>query len=210
MWSPLAVGGVVGPQRWSGKEPGLPKLVSPNRLRPPWRQPRGKQIVSLVNSHTNVTSRRWHLQEIDVRFAPGLHLGWLQVGEGRTRPLVGPSPALDGGKLEEEEEEEKEECAETAGADEERPWGDTGRVPWGDTDRVLSTIFCSSSTSRAMCNMSRSGDAPACAEAGSPASSTRPTSLPPPHDPHKPPTRRPSPIRWPVGSIPVVACCIGI
>ena len=25
---------------------------------PPWRQPRGKTIVSLVNSHTNATSKR--------------------------------------------------------------------------------------------------------------------------------------------------------
>jgi len=36
---------------------------------PPWRQPRGKWIVSLVNSHTNATLKRWHLWEIDLRFA---------------------------------------------------------------------------------------------------------------------------------------------
>ena len=43
---------------------------------PPWRQPRGKTIVSLVNSHTNATSKRWHLWEIDLSFAPGLPPGW--------------------------------------------------------------------------------------------------------------------------------------
>ena len=46
----------------------------------PWRQPRGKPIVSLVNSHTNATSKRWHLWEIDLRFAPGLPPGWLRGG----------------------------------------------------------------------------------------------------------------------------------
>ena len=45
---------------------------------PPWRQPRGKWMVSLVNSHTNATSRRWHLWEIDLRFAPGLPPGRLR------------------------------------------------------------------------------------------------------------------------------------
>ena len=39
---------------------------------PPWRQPRGKWMVSLVNSHTNATRIGWHLWEIDLRFAPGL------------------------------------------------------------------------------------------------------------------------------------------
>ena len=32
-------------------------------------------MVSSVNSRTNATSRRWHLTEIDLRFAPGLHPG---------------------------------------------------------------------------------------------------------------------------------------
>ena len=41
-----------------------------------WRQPRGKTIVSLVNSHTNATRIGWHLWEIDLRFAPGLPPGW--------------------------------------------------------------------------------------------------------------------------------------
>jgi len=41
-------------------------------VRPPGRQPRGKSMVSLVNSHTNATRIGWHLWEIDLRFAPGL------------------------------------------------------------------------------------------------------------------------------------------
>ena len=43
---------------------------------PPWRQSRGKLMVSSVNSHTNATRIRWHLREIDLRFAPGLPPGW--------------------------------------------------------------------------------------------------------------------------------------
>jgi len=43
---------------------------------PPWSQPRGKWMVSLVNSHTNATRIGWHLWEIDLRFAPGLPPGW--------------------------------------------------------------------------------------------------------------------------------------
>jgi len=46
---------------------------------PPWRQPRGKLVVSLVNSHTNATRIGWHLWEIDLRFAPGLPQGWFQL-----------------------------------------------------------------------------------------------------------------------------------
>jgi len=42
---------------------------------PPWRQPRDKTIVSLINSHTNVTGFGWHLWEIDLRFAPELPPG---------------------------------------------------------------------------------------------------------------------------------------
>ena len=48
-------------------------------LRPPWRQPRGKWMVSLANSHTNATMIGWHLWEIDLRFAPGLPPGWLSL-----------------------------------------------------------------------------------------------------------------------------------
>ena len=43
---------------------------------PPWRQPRGRSMVSLVNPHTNATFRRWHMREIDLRFSPGLRPGW--------------------------------------------------------------------------------------------------------------------------------------
>ena len=46
------------------------------RVTHPWRQPRGKWMVSLVNSYTNASSKRYHLWEIDLRFAPGLHPGW--------------------------------------------------------------------------------------------------------------------------------------
>jgi len=48
-------------------------------LGPPWRQPRGKLIVSLVNSHINATRIGWHVWEIDLRFAPGLPPGWIRV-----------------------------------------------------------------------------------------------------------------------------------
>ena len=43
---------------------------------PPWRQPRAKWMVSLVNSHTNAISKRWHLWEIDLRFALNTTPGW--------------------------------------------------------------------------------------------------------------------------------------
>jgi len=43
---------------------------------PPWRQPKDKWMVSLVNSHTNATSNRWHLWEIDLRFALKSTPGW--------------------------------------------------------------------------------------------------------------------------------------
>ena len=43
---------------------------------PPWRQPRGKDMVSSVNYHLNATSRRQHLWEIDLGFSPGLPPGW--------------------------------------------------------------------------------------------------------------------------------------
>jgi len=46
-------------------------------VKPPWRQPRGKSMVSLVNSHTNATRIGWHLWEIDSRFVPGLPPGWI-------------------------------------------------------------------------------------------------------------------------------------
>ena len=49
-------------------------------LTPSWRQPRGKSMVYLVNSHTNANRIGWHLWEIDLRFAPGLPPGWLGLG----------------------------------------------------------------------------------------------------------------------------------
>ena len=44
---------------------------------PPWRQPRGKSMVSFVNSHTNTTRTGRHLWEIDLIFACGLPPGQL-------------------------------------------------------------------------------------------------------------------------------------
>ena len=43
---------------------------------PPWRQPRGKWMVSLVNSHTHATRIGLHLWEIDLRFALNSTPGW--------------------------------------------------------------------------------------------------------------------------------------
>ena len=50
----------------------------PIKNSPPWRQPRGKWMVSLVNCHTNATSNRWHLWEIDARFALNSTPGWFR------------------------------------------------------------------------------------------------------------------------------------
>ena len=46
---------------------------------PSLRQPGGKLMVSLINSHANATKIGWHLWEIDSRCAPGLPPGWLRV-----------------------------------------------------------------------------------------------------------------------------------
>ena len=43
---------------------------SPPLSHPPWRQPRGKKMVSLVNSPTNDTRIEQHLCGIDLIFAP--------------------------------------------------------------------------------------------------------------------------------------------
>ena len=52
-------------------------MVRPIKIfSPPKRQPRGKLMVSLVNSHTNATRIGRHRWEIDLKFAPGLPLGW--------------------------------------------------------------------------------------------------------------------------------------
>ena len=55
---------------------------------PPWGQPRGKWMVSLVNSHTNATRIGWHLWEIDLRFAPGLPPGWLEQSASGVLPTL--------------------------------------------------------------------------------------------------------------------------
>ena len=57
---------------------------------PPWRQPRGKSMVSLVNSHTNATRIGWHLWDIDSKFAPGLPPGWLALSLFDLTSLVRP------------------------------------------------------------------------------------------------------------------------
>ena len=57
---------------------------------PPWRQPRVKSTVYVVNSHTHATRIGWHLWEIDLRFAPGLPPGWLV---GSFMSLLGPMMA---------------------------------------------------------------------------------------------------------------------
>jgi len=62
-------------------------------LVPPWRRPRGKSMVSSVNSHTNATRIGWHLWEIDLRFAPGLPPGWLCMSiSGLCGSLAFPFP----------------------------------------------------------------------------------------------------------------------
>jgi len=53
---------------------------------PPWRQPRGKSMVYLVNSHTNATRIGWYLWEIDLRFAPGLPPGLARSNCAWTAP----------------------------------------------------------------------------------------------------------------------------
>jgi len=55
---------------------------------PPWRQPRGISMGSLVNSHTNATSSRWHVWEMDSRFALNSTPGW-----GGVRADAGPPTA---------------------------------------------------------------------------------------------------------------------
>ena len=55
---------------------------------PPWRQPRGKWTVSLVNFHTNASSKRWHLWEIDLGFALSSTAGWVRC-HLRQYPKIG-------------------------------------------------------------------------------------------------------------------------
>jgi len=53
----------------------LAKVTAMQVRLPPWRQPRGKSMVSLVNSHSNASRIGWYLWEINLRFAPGANLG---------------------------------------------------------------------------------------------------------------------------------------
>ena len=55
--------------------------------KPPWRQPRGKWMVSLVHSHTD--HQRWHLWEIDLRFALNSTPGWVDQIENLAFGLSG-------------------------------------------------------------------------------------------------------------------------
>ena len=57
--------------------PRLLKYASLGVTAPPWRQPRDTLMVSSVNSHANTTSKRWHLCEINIRFALNSTTGWL-------------------------------------------------------------------------------------------------------------------------------------
>jgi len=80
----------------------VPVVEDPNR-----RQPRGRLMVSLVNSHKNATRIWWHLLEIVLGFAPGLPPGWkgthlnsIDVLSGkercavqRVRPSLSSAPA---------------------------------------------------------------------------------------------------------------------
>ena len=70
--------------------------TGPPRRYSPWRQPRGKWMVYLVNSRTNATRIGWHLWEIDLRFAPGLPPGWRRSPQPRNRPT---GPLQDRGSL---------------------------------------------------------------------------------------------------------------
>jgi len=65
---------------------------------PPWRQPRGKSMVSLVNYHTNATRIGWHLWEIDLRFAPGLPSGRLHPANDSKRAGRRKPPAVLGSR----------------------------------------------------------------------------------------------------------------
>jgi len=70
----------------SGPPLRLCRIETPEwRGGPPWRQPRGKWMVSLVNSHTNATRIGWHLWDFDLRFAPGLPPGWGGADQGREK-----------------------------------------------------------------------------------------------------------------------------
>ena len=60
------------------------RMDDAGKLDPPWRQPRGKSMISLVDSHTNATSKTWHLWEIDLRFALNSTPGWGRCRKARS------------------------------------------------------------------------------------------------------------------------------
>ena len=84
----LSPGGVREQTRYNPKE----IIQVPCSRLPPWRQPKGKWMVSLVNSHTSATSNWWHLWEIDLIFAFNSTPGWsasdrfVRVGVGGCAP----------------------------------------------------------------------------------------------------------------------------
>ena len=57
-------------------------------------------MVSLVNSHTNATSKKWHLWKNDLRFALNSTLGWHRIVASAPSWGVAPrptSPSEEGG-----------------------------------------------------------------------------------------------------------------
>ena len=65
---------------------GLSMVRAARHRHPPagWRrQPRGRWMVSLVNSHTHASSKRWHLWEVHLRVALNSTPGWLLARGGR-------------------------------------------------------------------------------------------------------------------------------
>jgi len=67
-------------------------------------------MVSLVNSHTNVTSKRWHLWEIDLRFALNSTPGWLGLATRLDTPASGRA------RLKDEGTRARVECGKLLGA----------------------------------------------------------------------------------------------
>ena len=82
----LPAGGLPGRSSKKTKLATLMRMLRRSRDKlhrdqvPPWRQPSGKSMVSLVNSHTNATSKRRQLWEIDLRFALNSTPGWIHLG----------------------------------------------------------------------------------------------------------------------------------
>ena len=92
-WSQSSGSNVI-PRR---ARPGLAGL-RPHIREPtaPWRQPRGKIVVSLVNSHTNATRMGWHLWVINLIFVPWSPPGWrLQQSYRGTSPVKNSPPPQD-------------------------------------------------------------------------------------------------------------------